>query len=105
MLPVSRIALIAARLAAPAVALAAAPATAPAPTTDQSLGGPVVPGVCVLSREAVFATAKVGQAASARLKTLTDQAQAEVNSDRATTVMRLPPFPPPNGSTLSRERR
>ncbi len=62
-------------------ALSTAQTVSPAP--GQSLGGPLVPGVCVLSREAVFSSAKVGQAATARLQELTDQARTEVNADRA----------------------
>jgi Skp family chaperone for outer membrane proteins len=53
-------------------------ATAAGPT----LGGPVIVGVCLLSRPAVFATAKVGVAATQRLKQLADQAQAEVDTER-----------------------
>lgn len=58
----------------------AQPAAAPAPA--QPLGGPQVPGVCLLSQQAVLANAKVGQAATARLKELTQQAQAEVDGQR-----------------------
>ncbi|WP_292020612.1 MULTISPECIES: OmpH family outer membrane protein [unclassified Brevundimonas] len=50
---------------------------------SQSLGGPLIPGVCLLSREAVFANAAVGRAASARLQELTQAAQTEVDSQRA----------------------
>jgi Skp family chaperone for outer membrane proteins len=62
----------------------ASPATAqaPAPAAD-ALVGPLVPGVCVLGREAVFANAKVGQAANARLLELSKQAQAEIEAERA----------------------
>jgi Skp family chaperone for outer membrane proteins len=62
----------------------AGPATAqaPAPAAD-ALVGPLVPGVCVLGREAVFANAKVGQAANARLLELSKQAQAEIEAERA----------------------
>lgn len=56
-----------------------APAAAPA---AQPLGGPVVPGVCLLSREAIFANAAVGKAASARLAELTTAAQAEIDARR-----------------------
>lgn len=52
---------------------AAAPAT---------LAGPVVPGVCLLSREAVFANAAVGRAATARLAQLTAEAQAGIAAQR-----------------------
>lgn len=79
-------------LAAPGLATTAsaqtiggAPGAAPAPAAQpvsQPLGGPVVPGVCLLSREAVFANAAVGKAASARLNELTRAAQAEVDAQR-----------------------
>lgn len=58
---------------------AATPAAQPAP---QPLGGPVVAGVCLLSREAIFANAAVGRAATARLQELTRAAQAEVDALR-----------------------
>lgn len=57
-------------------------ATPQAPAA-QPLGGPVIPGVCLLSREAIFANAAVGKAASARLAELTRAAQAEVDAERA----------------------
>lgn len=47
-----------------------------------SLGGSAVPGVCLLSREAVFAQAKVGQAANTRLKQLAEQARSQLDSQR-----------------------
>lgn len=53
------------------------------PATPQGLGGPVVPGVCLLSREMVLADSKIGQAASARLNQLANEAQAEVDAERA----------------------
>lgn len=56
-------------------AFAQAPATPP-------LGGPVVPGVCLLSREAVFANAAVGKAATARLQELARVAQTEIDTER-----------------------
>ena len=59
----------------------AQPAQQPQPQA-QSLGGPVVPGVCLLSREAIFANAAVGRAASARLQELTQAAQAEIDAQR-----------------------
>uniref|UniRef100_B0T6Z9 Outer membrane chaperone Skp (OmpH) n=1 Tax=Caulobacter sp. (strain K31) TaxID=366602 RepID=B0T6Z9_CAUSK len=58
-------------------ALAQAPAGAMG-----GLGGPTVPGVCVLSREAVFANAKVGKAATARLQELSNQVQTEIDAER-----------------------
>lgn len=56
-------------------------ASAPVPAA-QSLGGPVVSGVCLLSREAIFANAAVGKAASMRLQELTRAAQGEVDAQR-----------------------
>lgn len=47
-----------------------------------NLGGTAVTGVCLLSREAVFAQAKVGQAASTRLQQLADQARSQLTSER-----------------------
>lgn len=67
---------------------AATPALAQAPTT-QTLGGNPVAGVCLLSREAIFANAKVGAAASARLQQLTQEAQVEVETDRKTLDVEL----------------
>lgn len=48
----------------------------------QPLGGPVIPGVCLLSREAVFANAAAGKAASARLQDLAAVAQTEIETER-----------------------
>ena len=69
------IAVLSLSLAVPVAAQQAAPAPA--------LGGPAIPGVCLLSREAVFANAAVGKAASARIAELTRAAQAEVDQQRA----------------------
>ncbi|MCW8808888.1 MAG: OmpH family outer membrane protein [Rhodanobacter sp.] len=46
------------------------------------LGGSAVSGVCMLSREAVFAQAKVGRAASLRLGQLAEQARSQLASER-----------------------
>jgi Skp family chaperone for outer membrane proteins len=78
---------IAIRLSAAALLIAAAAplaaqAPAPAPSAAPTLGGPIIPGVCLLSREAVLANAKVGIYASQRIRQLTEEAQAEVNADR-----------------------
>ncbi len=69
--------LLAAACAAPAFAQ-----TAPAASDAAMLGGPPIAGLCTLSQQAVFANAKVGAAASARLKQLSDQSQAEINAER-----------------------
>lgn len=63
-----------------ALAQTATPAPAPA---GQPVGGPVIPGLCLLSREAIFGNAAVGKAASARLQDLTRAAQAEIDAERA----------------------
>lgn len=66
--------------------LAAVSLTSPAfaqQPASQPLGGPAIPGVCLLSREAVFANAAAGKAASARLTELARKAQAEVDAERA----------------------
>lgn len=57
-------------------------ATASAAASGATLGGPAVPGVCLLSQEQLIATSKVGQAASARLRQLMGLAQQEINADR-----------------------
>ncbi|HUH24305.1 MAG TPA: OmpH family outer membrane protein [Brevundimonas sp.] len=62
-----------------AVASAALPVAA---QQAQPLGGPVIPGVCLLSREAVFANAAAGKAASARLQELAAVAQTEIETER-----------------------
>jgi Skp family chaperone for outer membrane proteins len=49
----------------------------------ESLGGNAVPGVCMLSREGVFAQSKVGQAASQRLGQLAQQARTQLDNQRA----------------------
>jgi len=53
--------------------------TAPA---AQPLGGTAIPGLCLLSREAIYANAAVGKAASARLAQLAKDAQTEVDTER-----------------------
>lgn len=51
-------------------------------TQTQGLGGPEIPGVCLLSRQAIFANAEVGKSASAQVAKLTEEAQAEVAAER-----------------------
>lgn len=70
-------------LIASLVAAAALPAMpVSAARAADNLGGDAVPGVCLLSREAVFAQSKVGQAASARLLQLADQARTQLSNSR-----------------------
>lgn len=59
-----------------------APAAPVGQPASQPLGGPVVAGVCLLSREAIFANAAIGKAASTRLQELTRTAQAEIDQQR-----------------------
>lgn len=63
-----------------AVALSAVPVSSARAAAD--LQGNPVSGVCMLSREAVFAQAKVGQAASQQLSQLADQARSQLASER-----------------------
>ena len=57
-------------------------AQTPPPAQQPGLGGNPIAGICLLSREAIFANAKAGIAASARLKQISDAAQAEVDAER-----------------------
>ena len=49
---------------------------------SQGLGGPEIPGVCLLSRQAIFANAEVGKYASAQIAKFTEESQAEVLAER-----------------------
>lgn len=69
-------------LAAIATPAGAQTAASSPPATQQGLGGPVVAGVCLLSREAVFSNAKIGVAATTRLQQLATEAQADVTAFR-----------------------
>lgn len=59
--------------------LAAAQGAQPAAS---ALGGAPIAGLCMLSQQEVLARAKVGQAATARLQVLAQQAQNEVTAER-----------------------
>lgn len=80
---ISAIALVGIASTASAQSVGGAPARQQTPASAQPLGGPVVAGVCLLSREAIFANAAVGKAASTRLQELTRTAQAEIDAQRA----------------------
>lgn len=71
-------------IALASVAAAAHAQTAPAPGTQsaQGLGGAAIAGVCLLSRQAVLSNAKVAVAATDRLRTLTQEAQQEIDAER-----------------------
>jgi Skp family chaperone for outer membrane proteins len=55
---------------------------APLATAADTLEGPALPGICLLSREAVFDNAKVGVAAIARLRELAQTGAAPLNAER-----------------------
>ena len=67
-------------LSVPATAYQAAPATPP--RASEGLGGPVVPGICFLSREAVLVNSRVGAAATQRLQQLATSAETEIAAER-----------------------
>jgi Skp family chaperone for outer membrane proteins len=66
----------------PAAAPQAGPAASPAVNPQSGFGGPVVPGVCLLSRETVLTRSAVGQAATERMKQLAQKAQASLDAER-----------------------
>ncbi|RDI97834.1 OmpH family outer membrane protein [Dyella solisilvae] len=65
-----------------ALVVAAGLSVAPMSSTraDEALGGNALPGLCMLSREAVFVQSKVGQAASQHLNQLAAQARTQLES-------------------------
>jgi Skp family chaperone for outer membrane proteins len=75
-----------AQTAAPAVpavaatAVLAKPAAAPSPSASN---GPLIAGVCVLSQEGLISRSKVGQAATARLRELTQEVQTNLTAEKA----------------------
>ena len=70
-------------LAATAVAVAGLSfAPVPAAQAADSLGGNAVPGVCLLSREAVFAQSKIGPAATPRMRQLAEQSNTQLAGQR-----------------------
>jgi Skp family chaperone for outer membrane proteins len=73
----------AASLAA-AVAPSVPPPAAPGQEAAQPIvGGPVVPGVCVFSAEAVIGGSKAGKAANLRFQQLAREAQTELQAQKA----------------------
>lgn len=73
--------LVALPLLAALVSPASAQTAAPAP--QPPLGGPLVSGVCLLSREAIYANAAVGKVATVRLQELARAAQTAIDGERA----------------------
>lgn len=72
---------LAARAETPSAPVPAAPVPS-APAASVSFGGPVIPGVCMISREAVLANSKVGAYLAERLKQMQADAQAEIDLER-----------------------
>ncbi|MEP9360976.1 OmpH family outer membrane protein [Sphingomonas sp. KR3-1] len=62
-----------------------------APATP-GLGGTPIAGLCLLSRQAVFANAKVGVAASARLAQLAEDVRKELAAERGSLEAELKAF-------------
>lgn len=75
----------------------------PAHAADD-LGGSPVTGVCMLSREAVFAQSKVGKAASERLGQLAEQARNQLATQRTPLEAAVQSFQG-KASTLSEAQR
>lgn len=69
-----------------------------------TLEGKPVSGVCFLSREAVFAQSKVGEAASQRLNQLAEQARSQMTTQRAPLDADLKSFQD-KAATLSEQQR
>lgn len=98
------VAALTAALAAPAAAQNIGGSGQAAAPQAQPLGGPLVPGVCLLSREAVFANAAAGRAASTRLQQITQQAQAEIDALRQSLEAEAQTFEAQAGSLSEAER-
>lgn len=59
-----------------------APAAAAAPAAPAVTHGPALPGVCIFSDKRAVGQSLVGKAVDARLKTIAQQVQAELNGER-----------------------
>ncbi|MBD9534296.1 OmpH family outer membrane protein [Stenotrophomonas sp. STM01] len=71
------------------VLLSLSPLAGHAQTATPPLGGPVVQGVCMISREAIFANAKAGLSATEQLQRLTTRAQEQLGAEQATLTTEL----------------
>lgn len=69
-----------------------------------TLEGKPVSGVCFLSREAVFAQSKVGEAASQRLNQLAEQARSQMSTQRAPLDADLKSFQAKAASLTEQQR-
>lgn len=86
-----------------AAGFAAAPVSQ-AQAADLS-GGKPVPGVCLLSREAVFAQSKVGQAANDRLRQLAQQVHGQLDTERKPLASSIQSYQQKQGSLSEAERK
>jgi Skp family chaperone for outer membrane proteins len=77
----------------------------PATPAAQPLGGPLVAGVCLLSREAIYANAAVGKAATARLQDLARAAQGEIDTARTPIEAEAKALEGQSDSPQTRQRR
>lgn len=100
-----QLALIALLAVNPAMAQTA-PSTPAAPPAfgNELLSGPAVPGVCLLSRQAVFADTKVGQSADKRIAALMALAQQEIDNERKPVDSDLQAFNAEAGKLLPEQR-
>jgi Skp family chaperone for outer membrane proteins len=76
-------ALIGANDARAADAAPAVPAAAPVSSAAGPLSGPLVVGVCLLSQQELVSRSKVGAAALARVKSLTQEVQNSLEAEKA----------------------
>lgn len=76
----------------------------PARAADD-FGGKPVAGLCLLSREAVFAQAKVGKAAAQRLEQLTSQARSQVATLRKPLEAEIQSFQKKSASLSDAQRQ
>lgn len=78
--------------------------TASAQSPEVKDGKPV-PGVCLISREAVFAQSKVGRAASTRLQQLGEQQRAQLDNERKPLQAQVKSFQQKESSLSEAERK
>lgn len=86
--------------------LCAIPASsARAADAANELGGSPVTGICLLSREAIFAQAQVGKAASQRLQQLAEQARGQMADERKPLDVDIKSFQEKSASLSEAQRQ
>ena len=78
--------------------------TASAQTPDIKDGKPV-PGVCLISREAIFANSKIGQAANKRLQQLGEAQRSQLTNERKPLQAQVQSFQQKEASLSEGERK